>query len=257
MNQGQRLDAIINQLNIKDELTVEEAVVVLGASPATVRRDFRLLSEQKKVEKTWGGVRKLNQSGTEILSLNYRSSIATAEKKQIAKKAVSLINKDDIIFIDGGTTTFEMAPFLVSKRIRVITNSLLIAQKIHASRKSLEGPEVILLGGLMYARDALVVGPQTIENLKGYHADWVFLSVGGLEGGWAYNSNQLVVEAERAMMANADKSVLMADYTKIGKRSLCKMCRLDEVDYLITNNTDYANHNPDSLQIDPGRLIIV
>jgi len=257
MNQKQRFDVILGHLKAHGELSVEEAMELLDASPATVRRDFKILSEDNKVEKTWGGVRKPNGLMDMMPSLDHRSSIAPEEKKRIAQKSCEMISDGDIVIIDGGTTTVEMTPYLVSKRIRVITNSLLIAQKIHISRKSLDGPEVILLGGLMYAQAGLVVGPQTVANLSTYNANWAFLSVGGLSDGSATNSNQLVVETEKEMIRQAEKSVIMADYTKIGKRSLCNMCQLNDIDYLITNEVADGEHDLNQLDVDPGKLILV
>ena len=73
---------------------------------------------------------------------------------------------------------------------------------------------------------------QTIEQ---YHANWAFLSAGGLNEHGVFNTNEWVVDSERAMIERAEKVVVMADGSKIGRHAMCHVCRVDAVSMLITD----------------------
>ena len=87
-------------------------------------------------------------------------------------------------------------------------------------------------------RTGLLIGPQAKASLAQYHANWAFISVAAISENGIFNSNELVVENEQGMIANADRTVILADHTKLGKRSMCRICGLDQVSVLITNATE-------------------
>ncbi len=234
MHQKSRLQTILGKLEEVPVLTVDEACELLNVSPATVRRDFNLIYQNGKAEKTWGGITKLGNLPDEMKPLRLRQTQNLEEKKAIAKKAAELISDGDVIIVDGGTTTLEMAPYIANRKIRIITNSLLIAYEIHLKRSGWTGAEVFLSGGFLYPDSGLFVGPEAIKNLKQYHADLAFLSVGGIDEHTITNSNQLVVETERTMMEQSDQVILLADNSKFGNRAMVKLCDPQEVHMLIT-----------------------
>ncbi len=235
MHQRARLQTILDRLEEVAELTVDEACRLLEVSPATIRRDFNLLTTNGKVEKTWGGVARTDLLN-DMKPLFFRQTQNIHEKKAIAENAASLVQDGDVVIIDGGTTTLEMAPFIANRKIRIITNSLLIAHEIHQKRSGWTGAEIFLSGGFLYPDSGLFVGPEANKNLQQYHADKVFLSVGGIEEGLITNSNQLVVETERTMMSQSDQVIILADKSKFGTKAMVKLCEPGEVDILITNH---------------------
>lgn len=236
--QKTRHKKIVELLKSKNELDVNQACEIFKVSPATIRRDFSNLLNNKEISKTWGGLTMASKSESQdkMSSIAHRQLLYSTEKQKIAKKAASFVKDGDVIIIDGGTTTYFMIPYLAKKNIKVITNSILIAYYMDKDRlNKFGGAEIFLTGGFIYPNSELLVGPQAIANIKQYHADWAFLSVGGLELDLATNSNQLVVETERAMIEQCDKVIMLADSSKFGKKSMNKMCDLKEVDVLITN----------------------
>jgi DeoR/GlpR family transcriptional regulator of sugar metabolism len=237
MTQGQRHRSILELIDRQGELIVEDACQLLNASPATVRRDFIELTQQGLADKTWGGIirKSINSQPGGMLPIAYRQAQFTNEKKLIAEKAASFVEEGDVIIIDGGTTTFYMAPYLANKRIRVITNSIIIAYQIDKDKKEKQGAEVILTGGILYPESGLLVGPQANINIKQYNTKWAFLSAGGVDSNGPTNSNQLVVETEQAMIEQSKNVILLADQSKFEKRHMCKVCDFSEIDHLITN----------------------
>jgi len=237
MNQWQRQKQILSIVDRHYEIRVNEACEVLDASPATIRRDFDDLVEKGLVKKIWGGIAIKSGGGINhvMLPVAIRETKFAEEKKRIAYRAASLVHDGDVIIIDGGTTTLALAPYLANRDIRIITNSILIAHQIYKERDSDRGAEVFLTGGLLFPDSGLLVGPQTSENIKQFNAVLGFISVGGIDGQSATNTDQLIVANERAIIQQSQKVVILADHSKIGKRDMCKICDLSDVDILITD----------------------
>ena len=234
MRQGARLQKILNHLEAAPDLTVDDACQLLDVSPATVRRDFTLLADTERAKKIWGGLSR-TESDASMKPLLFRQTHFVEEKKAIAREAVSLIREGDVVMIDGGTTTREMAALLVGKRVRIITNSLLIANQIYAAPNGWPATELFVTGGLLYPDSGLLVGPEAKKNIAQYHADWAFLSCAGIDQEGVHNSNQLVVEIEQVMIRQCSKVVVLADHSKLGVKSMCRTCDFQPLDIIITD----------------------
>ncbi|MDF3059168.1 MAG: srlR [Rariglobus sp.] len=238
MQRLERQRALISLVERQGDLTLEEACRVFAISPATARRDFVEIVSRGGAQKTWGGLRSHGGAAAaqgDMVPSGLRETLRVAEKEQIARAACALVSDGDVITIDGGTTTLCMAPHLANRRVRILTNSLLIAHRIDRLRTTPGGAEVFMTGGLLYPASGLLVGPQAVENLSHYHARWAFLSCSGLDAEGPTNTNQLVVEGERAMIRNAEKAVVLADESKWGKRDMVRLCGWDEVAMLISD----------------------
>lgn len=235
MKPSVRSRKILSLLRSRQELTVEEVCQAFQISQATVRRDFVALVEEGKAEKTWGGLRALDANTSAMMPSGLRENIHSAEKQRIAEKAATLCEDGDIIFVDGGTTTLQMARWLATRPLRIVTNSLLVAHEIDRLRSGPRGAEVFLTGGYLYPGSGLLVGPEAIENLKRYRASTAFLSVGGLNEEGATNNHHLVVEIERIMISRATRAVVLADVSKFGRHELVPEFTWQEVHTLITD----------------------
>lgn len=235
MKQSARIREIVSILRERGEMTVEEACVCFQISPATARRDFVALVESGKAEKTWGGVRVLDPQARPMLPSGLREEIHAEEKRRIAARAVAFCNDGDIVFIDGGTTTLQLARWFADRPLRIVTNSLLIAHEIDRLRSGPGGAEVFLTGGYLYPGSGLLVGPEATASLQKYQAKTAFLSVGGIGEEGISNNHHLVVEVERAMINRAEQVVLLADHSKFGRRELMPECQWGEVHALVTD----------------------
>jgi len=235
MKQSARLREIGSLLREREEVTVEEVCLHFGISPATARRDFVALAESGKAEKTWGGLRVLDPQSHPMLPSGTRQELYSEEKRRIAARAVAFCNDGDIVFIDGGTTTLQLARWFADRPLRIVTNSLLIAYEIDRLRSGPGGAEVFLTGGYLYPGSGLLVGPEATASLQKYQAKTAFLSVGGIGEEGISNNHHLVVEVERAMISRAEQVVLLADHSKFGRRELMPECQWGEVHALITD----------------------
>ena len=239
MKRRQRQRQILELLQADPELGVDDACTRLGASPATIRREFAQLAAEGRVEKTWGGVRlkASDASPTGPAAFHHRLTENAAEKRAIAAAASELLEDGDVVMIDGGTTTYQLCEFIALKRIRIITNSLVIAQAVDRLKGRQRGAEIYLTGGILQPESSVVSGPPAEAFLKRYHAQWAFLSAAGVDATEATNYNEAVLASERLMIEQSERVALLVDHTKLNRRAMCPLCSLAKVDHLFTGET--------------------
>lgn len=234
MIQLERHERILEHLNAQRFLGAEQAQTLLGASPATIRRDFNDLADKGLAQRTRGGLRRLDQVEDGALPYAFRAGRFSAEKAIIARHAASLLQPGDSVFVDGGTTTYALARFVPNIPLTMITNSLRLASALGERAGQLPALRVLLSGGALHPEAGLLVGPQAIRTLSEYHADWAFVSPGGVDRGGIYNTNEDAAASERVMIRNARQTAVLADPGKLGKTSLCRIVGLEAVQRLIT-----------------------
>src|SRR5947209_10663694 len=117
-----------------------------------------------------------------------RSSSSLGEKRTIAKAAVARIQDGAAILLDGGTTTLEVARLLVGRPLQIVTNSLPIANLFANSRET----DLVILGGYVYPRTGVALGPVTVRMMADIHVHQTILSVGGMTTKGLFNSNMLL-----------------------------------------------------------------
>ena len=211
--------------------TLDELVKSLGVSESTVRRDLEMLDLSGSIKRTHGGA-VFSGEAHALPALEDRASTAALEKQAIGRLAAELVEEGESILLDGGTTTLEVAKALLGRSLQVVTNSLPIAQVL-ASSKDID---LILIGGYVYPRTGVALGPLAIETMKSIRVRKAILGAGGIMADGIYNSNLLLVETERQMMLCGQEVVIVADHTKFGKLSLAKLCGLNEVQRLVSDS---------------------
>src|SRR3954470_13353295 len=207
----------------------------LRVSQSTVRRDLDQLEERGLVSRTHGAViwigDRSNAPNTRPYAFDQRMSYQVDAKREIARAAARLVSPGETVLIDGGTTTFYLAQELLGRSLQLVTNSLPIANLFLND----EHVELILSGGLMYPRYGVLLGPTAEHVLGTIHTKSLFLSVAGVNGGVLYNQNLLLVQAERKMMEQAQRVVLLADAGKFGQQALARLCDLSEIDVVVSD----------------------
>lgn len=239
---ARRHEIILESLLERDYLTVLEVQELLQTSAATVRRDFTELANLGLLERVRGGVRPVRRPADRIIPFALREKQYSTQKKALAKQAVTLLRSGQVIFIDGGTTTFLMGLCLPNLDLRIITNSLRLASLLEEYGGVNPSLEVFVIGGFLYTKSGILLGPNTETALAQYHAHWAFLSAGGVDVSGIFNTNELVMKSEQAMIEHADKVVVLADRSKIGKQAMCHVADLSRIDILITDDWP-ANHS--------------
>jgi DeoR/GlpR family transcriptional regulator of sugar metabolism len=162
------------------------------------------------------------------------------EKRAIGQAAAALLHDEDTVLLDGGTTTLEVARALVGRPVQVVTNSLPIAALLAASKET----DLILIGGYVYPRTGVAMGPLSIATMQGIRAHKVIMGAGGIVAEGVFNSNSLLVETERQMMQCGQEVIVVADHSKFGKLSLSRLCGLDEVHRLVVDSALSEDYVP-------------
>jgi DeoR/GlpR family transcriptional regulator of sugar metabolism len=207
-----------------------DLVEKLAVSESTVRRDLDYLEEQGDVQRTHGGVFWTGSSPTMRLFASRHDSLWRA-KRAIALQASQMVVDNETILLDGGSTTYELARQLVGRPLQVVTNSLPVANLFASS----ETVDLVMLGGYVHGRTGVSIGALANAVLDAVNVSQAFLSVAGIDHRGYYNSNLLLVETERAMMAAADTAVIIADSSKFGHASLSRLCGLCEVQAVVSD----------------------
>lgn len=231
VQQPQRLSAILEHLARDGSIEVVEIARELEVSPATVRRDLRLLEDRRLLGRTHGGA--VPQGVVYELPLRYKSTRQAAEKQRIAREAASRVADGAAIGLTGGTTTTEVARALVDRpQLTVVTNALNIASEI-AVRPNLK---LVVTGGVARAESYELVGPIAEASLEGLNLDVAFVGVDGISPR-AHLTTHHEVEAgtNRALIARASRVTVVADSSKLGKVAFVRICELDDVTELITD----------------------
>jgi DeoR/GlpR family transcriptional regulator of sugar metabolism len=203
----------------------------LAVSESTVRRDLDFLEESGVAQRTHGGVFYTGPS-PKLAHFDQRQSLNWDKKRQIAVAASRLIDDNDTILLDGGSTTYELAQLLVGRPLQVVTNSLPVANLFTSS----ETADLVIVGGYVHAKTGVTLGPYANQMLAGLNVRRAVLSVAGINERGYFNSNLLLVETERAMTSAADEVIVVADSTKFGRTSLTHLSDLDSIDTLVTDH---------------------
>jgi DeoR/GlpR family transcriptional regulator of sugar metabolism len=197
-------------------------------SESTVRRDLEYLERIGQVRRTRGGAEYVGES---ISGLDERFARALPEKQSVGRVAAALVQPGEAILLDGGTTTYEVAKQLVGRKFQVVTNSIPVAN-LFASQPQIE---LTLLGGYVYPKTGVALGPVTVQALEHVHVRRLFMSVGGITGRGLFNSNALLVETERRMIAAAEEVVVVADSSKFGRSALAHLCGLESIQRVVVD----------------------
>src|SRR6187200_3406664 len=211
----ERRSRLIELVRVRGFAALPDLVDALGVSESTVRRDLDFLEESGVAQRTHGGVFYTGPS-PKLAHFDQRQSLNWDKKRQIAVAASRLIEDNDTILLDGGSTTYELAQLLVGRPLQVVTNSLPVANLFTSS----ENADLVFIGGYVHTKTGVSLGPYANQMLAGLNVRRAVLSVAGINERGCFNSNLLLVETERAMMNAAEEVIVVADSTKFGHMSL-------------------------------------
>jgi len=217
---------------VKGFMKLSDLVEAIGVSESTMRRDLEILEEQRLVKRTYGGAVFIKDTSRQKLAFADREMTAAAEKRAIAQATAGRIPENQTVILNGGTTCYEVARALMGRHLSVVTNSVPIASLLASQIE----PEVVLIGGYVYPRTAVALGPTALAQLGQLRAPQLVVSCAGVTHELVFDSNQMIVDAKRAMMKVADEIILVVDHTKFGIPSVAAVCGLDEIDMIVTDD---------------------
>jgi DeoR family transcriptional regulator of aga operon len=230
----QRRRNLLDLVDQNGQVTVVDLIKRFSISAVTVRSDLDALASIGAIVRSHGGaVRRLE--ATQDFPLRTKETLHHIEKVRIGKAAAELVRAGETIILDSGSTTAEIARHLKKLKLpslTVITNALNIAAELadHV------GISLMMIGGLLRPISCSFVGPQAEAMMSDFHADRLFLAVDGfdLENG---PSTPDVLEAQlnNVMIRSAKEVNVVADFSKLGRRSVSKIGPFDRIRRLITD----------------------
>ncbi len=228
----ERQQIILELVQKNDVVKLQDFVDVTGASESTIRRDLSQLEEMNKLKRVHGGAARIHQKGKEP-SILEKASVYLAEKKRIAKMAADLVNDGDCIFLDAGTTTFQMIPYLENKQITVVTNGFAHIQSLME-----KGLATYIVGGFMKNKTGAIIGSKAIQSLLEYNFDKAFIGANGVHHKSGYTTpDPEEANVKKLAIKLANESFILADSSKINEVTFAKIAPLQS-GTIITNQCE-------------------
>ncbi|MHC4718042.1 MAG: DeoR/GlpR family DNA-binding transcription regulator [Planctomycetota bacterium] len=218
-------------INRKGFVSIGELVELLGVSESTVRRDMEALENQGVLRRAHGGVISLAEPPASRLGFADRAGTAVEEKAAIAAVIAEMIEDDQTVILNGGTTCFRLAEALRGRRLSVVTNSVPIAALLGSELST----EVTMVGGYLYPRTGVTLGTSAVEMLGTLRAARAVMSCAAANPNGVFNVNEMMTAVEQRMIEVADEVILAVDHTKFGKRAIARLCEWKDVDVVVTD----------------------
>jgi DeoR/GlpR family transcriptional regulator of sugar metabolism len=232
MMRADRLQRIQDLVDSNGSMTVGQLTQELDVSEATIRRDFDDLDFAGLLVRTHGGATSLGGRRRE-LPLNVRDTAMVAEKRAIARRASQLISPGDTIFIGGGSTTHWLAENLHDMQVTVVTNSLPVASELFRS----SNVHVVVIGGSLRPLEMTTIGPRAVETIRAHRASIAFLGAPAIDAIHGFTvDGDAEAASDMAYIAGAQRTVLLADHTKLGQICTTHVVDLSEIDTVVTDD---------------------
>jgi len=232
----ERIYQIQEYISRRGVVTIKELMEQFRVSLNTIRRDLNELERLGKIEKIYGGAKCTEatlSASNALISYTEREVRNSLEKDAIARQAAAMIQEDDTIFIDTGTSTVPLLRHLRSfEHLTIVTNS------VYVLYSALELPQFTVIGlpGIEKRKTASLVGDQCVQMLERYRFSKAFMACTtfSLSDG-ASNSSVEEFDIKRMVMSRSAEKYLLVDASKFGKASLLTFAGPDEFDYVITD----------------------
>lgn len=235
---AERHARLLDVVEARRIVSTEDLASALAVSAETVRRDLVLLGREGAVRRVRGGAAAQGAHVSAEAAFDDRSDLAVDAKAAIGGVAAALVSTGQTIVLDVGTTVLQVARSLPDTFTgTVATCSLLVAAEL-AGRS---GIEVLVCGGRVRRGDLAVSGAQAVRFFADLHPDVAFLGCGGVDAEAGLTDFYLdEADTRRVIIANAAKSYVLADGSKLARVTPHRVCALDELTGLITDEAPPA-----------------
>lgn len=236
MHERERHRMILRAVSETPVATVGQLVELLEVSEATIRRDIHALHQQGKLRRVRGGAEALTPVNSPAALLGrpflISQTIRVEQKAAIAARAVAMCSPGDSIIIHGGSTTYQMAQFLKAHKMQIMTNSFPLAEVLVKHSEN----NVVVPGGTIYREQNIILSPFESDVIQNFYASKVFVGAQGINSTGLMENDPLVIQSEKRLIQQAERLVVLADSSKFAQRSNMFLCRLEEIDTLITDD---------------------
>jgi DeoR family transcriptional regulator of aga operon len=235
---------ILDRLKKEGKVNVLDLCNELNVSSVTIRKDLKLLEDKNLLFRTHGGGT-LSNPYTMDRPVNEKEKIQSEEKTGIGAVAAALIEPNDCIIIASGTTVLSLARNIQPVgTLTVITAALNVASELNHHPDI----EVLVLGGILRKSSSSVTGAWAEKILDDFSCSKLFLGVDGIDPEFGLTTtNVLEAQLNRRMIKAAQKTIVLADSTKFGKRGFGRICGLEDIEQIITDK-GISDHTLETLK---------
>lgn len=233
MTLAERHNSILELLKVRGSIPVSDLADILKVSSVTIRKDLTLLEEKKLLYRTHGSAILINPYINDR-HVSEKEKLNTDEKQAIGKVAATLIAPDDSIIIASGTTMFFLAHAIKPQdHLTVITSSIHVTS-ILARHKDID---IIQLGGIVRNSSVSVVSEYAEKMLENFSCSKLFIGVDGIDPDYGLTTTNLMeASLNKSMIQAAQKTIVLTDSSKFGRRGFGKICGFESIDQIITDN---------------------
>lgn len=233
MTKEERQNTILDELMKAGSVQVTDLSAQLEVSSVTIRKDLTELEREGKLYRSHGKAILINPFMNNR-SVNVKEKLNTEEKRLIGMEAAKLITPDDSIVLASGSTIHALAGQIKPQgKLVVVTAALQVTQTLTAH----DNVEVLQLGGSVRHSSLSVVGKSAEQMLEGCSFSKLFIGVDGIDADFGISTTDLrEAELNRVMMERSQKTIVLADSSKFGRRGFAKICNLEDVDMVITDS---------------------
>ncbi len=218
-----RQEIILSLMEKQKVVTLEELVQETGSSESTIRRDLDRLEKAKKLKRIHGGASRIEDKSEEP-SVEEKNLRNMKEKRAIAQYAASIIEEHECVYLDAGTTTLQMIPYLNPSNLIVVTNGIQqVGQLVE------KGISTYLVGGMIKSKTGAMIGSGAIKSLENYRFDKCFIGINGIHEEWGYTTPDPEESIlKQKVLELSQESFVLADPSKFGKSTFSKVASLQE-----------------------------
>jgi DeoR family transcriptional regulator of aga operon len=231
----ERRREIVKILKKDGRVAVEDLVRRFRVSAVTIRADLGQLADQGIMVRSYGGAM-LPQEPDQDFPLSIKKSLYHAEKVRIGRAAARIVKSHQTVILDSGTTSAEVARAIKRTNLEALT---VITHALHIAQEFTDAPHisVIMIGGVMRHVSGSFVGPQAQRMIRELHADHFFLGVDGFDSDVGPSTPDLLEAQINALMMQVSHEVtVVADASKLGRRSLSVISDVTSVHRVITDD---------------------
>lgn len=236
MLRAERHQAILELVTKKGIVAIEDLMDALGSSKATARRDINELAEQQLLVKIRGGAKAVVESTPPILEPSFmaKSLVNSDEKQRIAQAAIKHIHPGSCIFLDSGTTIWELAKLLVDESdLTVVTNDIRICAELTRNQKS----TVLFVGGMIRKGFSSSYGYYAEQMLSELSVSQMFFSVDAVDDDFNITSYTMDdIGVKKIGLAQASERILLIDHSKFSIGALFNICSLANIETIIVGS---------------------
>lgn len=230
MFQLERQEKILKMVNENSTVRTSDLCEIFSTSSVTIRNDINELANRGLLIKSHGGAMSVNDRINLEIPSGKKLQQNIENKRRIAQEANRHIGPDEIIILDSGSTTLEIAKQLKQKNVTVITNDIQIGMVL-AEKKNVT---LYLTGGRLKPSVHTLMGGETIDYFRRIRVDKLFLGCDAIDIQWGIsNRTQEEVLIKQAMMAASRQVLAVSDASKLGRQVFARICGFDQVDTLI------------------------